>query len=583
MRWLVGGALAATLVLWLAHASVYAFVTDDAYISFRYARNLAEGHGLVFNDGEHVEGYTNLLWVLLLAALSVLGADPSQAALPLSLLATVGLWACVAAYGARVLRPGEHRLWIALPCLLLALTRSVAVWSTSGLETRLFELLVVAGALSLVARLAVARAAPAPSLVIPAALLALATLTRPDGLLVAGSCAVVGGIALMRRPGALGRIAPAALLYAAVVGGHFLARYAYYGDWLPNTYYAKVSGQDWLEYGGWFALAFGREYWVVLWIVPLALALFAHVRRGTWFVPGVFLAVVLPHAAYIVSIGGDHFEYRPFDLYFPFLLMLVADGLRFAATGFVGGALALSYAALLACGLVAIPLQTHREFPAAYEPGFPGQGHHLQLEFGDPSRGLFGRFQPLPVQQRHYQENLWALSTAFVALRAEEHAGFVRTVLPEGALLRDAVARGVLPPDTWIALDTVGAIPYLSRLKVLDRNGLTDHDVGHGRATRHLMAHAKGATRDYATRMGVELWAVGPVHFVYADDDRRLAAEVRRCREHDLACFIGRLDEGHLLLAELLQGPESAARRFPRVGFVSVDDRPALYELGVPY
>ena len=45
------------------------FLCDDAFISFRYARNLLEGHGLVFNPGERVEGYTNLLWVLELAAL----------------------------------------------------------------------------------------------------------------------------------------------------------------------------------------------------------------------------------------------------------------------------------------------------------------------------------------------------------------------------------------------------------------------------------------------------------------------------------------------------------------------------------
>lgn len=45
------------------------FLTDDAFISFRYARNLVEGHGLVYDLGEYVEGYSNFLWVLELAAL----------------------------------------------------------------------------------------------------------------------------------------------------------------------------------------------------------------------------------------------------------------------------------------------------------------------------------------------------------------------------------------------------------------------------------------------------------------------------------------------------------------------------------
>src|SRR5688572_25266220 len=67
--YLVLGSLATTFLLG-AHAWAYRFLTDDAFISFRYARNLARGAGLVFNPGEApVEGYTNFLWVLLLAGL----------------------------------------------------------------------------------------------------------------------------------------------------------------------------------------------------------------------------------------------------------------------------------------------------------------------------------------------------------------------------------------------------------------------------------------------------------------------------------------------------------------------------------
>ena len=62
-------AFLATLGLLAFHLSVYWFHTDDAFISFRYALNLSEGHGLVFNPGyERVEGYTNFLWVVILAA-----------------------------------------------------------------------------------------------------------------------------------------------------------------------------------------------------------------------------------------------------------------------------------------------------------------------------------------------------------------------------------------------------------------------------------------------------------------------------------------------------------------------------------
>ena len=57
-----------SLLAWLVSFSW--FLTDDTFISFRYTRNLLDEHGLVFNPGEHVEGYTYFLWILELAAIS---------------------------------------------------------------------------------------------------------------------------------------------------------------------------------------------------------------------------------------------------------------------------------------------------------------------------------------------------------------------------------------------------------------------------------------------------------------------------------------------------------------------------------
>ena len=93
--WLLLSGLPWLLLLgWLT--SVTWFVCDDAFISFRYVRNLVEGHGLVFNPGEYVEGYTNFLWVLELAAIwSLLGIPPEQAAPVLSVICTVGTLAAM--------------------------------------------------------------------------------------------------------------------------------------------------------------------------------------------------------------------------------------------------------------------------------------------------------------------------------------------------------------------------------------------------------------------------------------------------------------------------------------------------------
>ena len=77
--------LVATAAAGLFHTGLYLFPFEDAYISFRYAENFANGHGFVFNPGgESVEGFTSFLWVLLLGVLNVCGAAVPDTAVALS-------------------------------------------------------------------------------------------------------------------------------------------------------------------------------------------------------------------------------------------------------------------------------------------------------------------------------------------------------------------------------------------------------------------------------------------------------------------------------------------------------------------
>ncbi|MGB5680770.1 MAG: hypothetical protein WBM47_02890, partial [Polyangiales bacterium] len=74
----LGWALALTsgvALLVVGSAWVGNFIEDDTLISLRYAERLLEGKGLTWNDGERVEGYSNLAWVLGSAALGALGVD----------------------------------------------------------------------------------------------------------------------------------------------------------------------------------------------------------------------------------------------------------------------------------------------------------------------------------------------------------------------------------------------------------------------------------------------------------------------------------------------------------------------------
>ncbi len=117
-----------------------AFLGDDGFISFRYARHLAEGQGLVWNAGERVEGYTNFLWVVLMAGALRLGLRPEVVANVLGIASGTALLVALLVFAAR--RAGWRNPIVWLAPLTLATSRSFTAWCTGGLETQLFTLLV---------------------------------------------------------------------------------------------------------------------------------------------------------------------------------------------------------------------------------------------------------------------------------------------------------------------------------------------------------------------------------------------------------------------------------------------------------
>ena len=323
---LVGGNLGWLVALaWLASAAW--FLCDDAFISFRYARNLVEGHGLVFNPGERVEGYTNFLWVLELAALwRVFGLRPENVAPWLSVLCTIGTLGAVVWWAAKL--PGLRRrglvIWMALG--LLCTSATFAVWTSGGgLETRQFTLFVVVAVVCLTVHAGSRRGLLAASLS-----LAAAAYTRPEGLLIAACCFgwfVVQRIVAARRLHVdVQKLAWLVLPFGALIGAQFLFRYGYYGEWLPNTYYAKHV-RPWYESGFNYLWAAAIETGLYL-LMPLAvLAMRRAWRERGDLRPVLPLACIVPHMAYVFRIGGDYFEYRPLDFYWPLLAVPAALGI----------------------------------------------------------------------------------------------------------------------------------------------------------------------------------------------------------------------------------------------------------------
>lgn len=342
-----------TGALWVAACAgcyfgwkTYWFLTDDAFIAFRYIGNRQLGHGYTWNAPPFlpVEGYSSFLWVVLLDAIwSALGVPPPGSANNVSLicalssLAIVALW--VRSRWAEVAR-GSALPWLLFWTLALIVTnRTFLVWASSGLETALFNALVLLWCYLLFG-LTEAPRARAP---LVAALASLLCLARPDGLLFwSVTVGLLAGLALLRAVPGRALIASVVLLLGAPA--HVAWRYAYYGSWLPNTYYAKVVAA-WPEVGIRYLASFVLEYGLWLWLAVIALAALRAVRARVWWrvpAPALLARVaasfaVLAHVAYyVLVVGGDHFEYRVLSQLVPLLALafvrsaVLIVGVRFA-------------------------------------------------------------------------------------------------------------------------------------------------------------------------------------------------------------------------------------------------------------
>jgi arabinofuranosyltransferase len=216
----------------------YSHLGEDAFISFRYARNLAHGRGLVYNTGEWVEGYSNLLWVLVLAPFEWIGVRLHVAARILSTCAFAGAivisWWAASRLASDEDTPGWIRWWLPVA---VALEPYLHYHDDRGLETVPYAALLAGALLVLCAG---GRAWVAGLLG------ALAALTRPEGI---GFVVAIAPVALLNSPGVYTErpeerggfrrvavyLAPA---IAAFVGQLAFRRVAY-GEWVPNTMIAK--------------------------------------------------------------------------------------------------------------------------------------------------------------------------------------------------------------------------------------------------------------------------------------------------------------------------------------------------------
>jgi hypothetical protein len=270
-------------------------------VSMQFAKNLAEGHGVVWNaGGVPVEGYSNPLWVLLMAAIHLLPIPLTDSSLYVKLLSLAFLAANLLMVKLLVDKFTDNHLLPLLAVFLTALYFPLNNWSLQGMEVGLEALLLTSGILLGVLSLTNSKTLPWMYV-----LLGLAVWLRMDA--AAPALATMATFALIDAPQRRRHLAWGLGAIFGVLTALTIFRLSYYGEWLPNTYYLKL-GEGSLV----LRISIGlRRLWDFAWnsnwalfVLPLALLVLDR-RKFLWPLFAAFTAQI----AYSVYVGGDAWEH----------------------------------------------------------------------------------------------------------------------------------------------------------------------------------------------------------------------------------------------------------------------------------
>ncbi len=295
----------------------YFCLFDDAMISMRYAANWAAGHGFVWNPGERVEGYTTFGWTFVMGLCHLFRLSPSHTCLLVQVLGVPILWGCLAS---TALLARSCKLLPALACCAIVLAGTfynLIFFTLFGMETGLLTLLVTLALADTVKYISEKRGGIRPVL-----WFAPAVLVRLDVLAVMLFVFLFFWFSV--KKGRL-RLLAGLLVVVLVVSTHFLWRYHFYGQWLPNTYYLKLTGWPLLNR---IAAGIRQTFWtVVVFGLPALLAAIAVIegtKRWRFLILGSFAVGV----AYQIYIGGDAWPWSRFVVPVSLgLFVLAADGI----------------------------------------------------------------------------------------------------------------------------------------------------------------------------------------------------------------------------------------------------------------
>jgi arabinofuranosyltransferase len=414
----------------------YFCLFDDAMISMRYAWNFSHGNGLVWNAGDYVMGYTNLLMTLVMSW-ATLVFDKSSAVLSIQILGA-GLMLGIAYTTMKIadsLLPEEKReqypssLVRILSFSLALLYYPLLYWTLMGMETGLLTVLLL---LAVFFAIQYTKNARFSALILVSLCLGLAFMARNDSMIFAAFIWIYISWKVVRDRGgtAFLHLFLALFIYLLFVAGQILFQFLYYGDLLPNTYVLKLTGMplaDRLLNGSRFVFPFLIQTSILFTIAITGLFLsFSREKL-------LLLALILSAVLYQIYVGGDPWNYwRMMAPVMPLLLILFILGL-------VDG--------------------VSRSAQAGRGSSFLGNQREVQIGFL--------AFLGVLVMNAYFLPEIAFLDKPFY-VSANQYNVDVALAL-----------RDVTTPDATVGVFWAGAIPYFSERPGIDFLGKSDRYIAH--------------------------------------------------------------------------------------------------------
>jgi arabinofuranosyltransferase len=435
---LVGG-WGVVIFNFVAHANSPMYPTDDGYIAFSYARTLADHGALALTPtAPHVQGYSDVLWVVLLATLHLIGLSIPTAA---RLVATACVIALVPSTYvlARRLSPDASRLFAGMAAAVVGVLPGGIFFALSGLETSLAALLLTMAIADLIRPDLEAR----PPFLAMVALLGFCWL-RPEGIVLwlALTVARFGALRPARLEGSKRLLGYWFGVFLGPLVLYEIFEVLYFGALVPNTIVAKLGSPT-------YDTIVSAFHYLGAFLGPLmafvVLAACGIVRRRS--VAVVSMAVL---ALFVLAVGSAVQDGYPYQRYIfvgvPALLALSASGAARIASRLRGLGPTLVWSATV--GAVAV--------------------------FG---LGLQQQFANSPLISSAQLTGVNAIASTWAGVFASDPGPHDTTYPGYHALSRwlGAHAR----PGQSVALEEIGIVSYYSGLRILDTFGLANKVIAH--------------------------------------------------------------------------------------------------------